>query len=242
MKNTTNCKEAPNAMPPNLLKILHEVLQHKVPEGKLCVQTLPLVPEMTLALIKDTYPQANLTQEQIEFLMDSPPYWAFCWASGQVLARHILDNPHEVAGKTVVDFGCGSGVVAIAAKIAGAKEVVAVDTDPAALLATRLNADLNNVVLDALTANLPTTAQSNTLLLVADVFYDEANIPMLTDFIRRYQAVIVADSRVQPSRLENVSWVAQYNSCTVPDLGESTDFNSVNVYKNIEKGCFSFNK
>ncbi|MEE9282240.1 MAG: 50S ribosomal protein L11 methyltransferase, partial [Myxococcota bacterium] len=72
------------------------------------------------------------------------------WAGGQVLARWLLDHPAAVRGKRVLDFGCGSGVVAIAAALAGAASVVACDTDGAALEACRENAVLNGVRLELL--------------------------------------------------------------------------------------------
>lgn len=52
---------------------------------------------------------------------------------------------HDVTGKTVIDFGCGSGILAVAAVLLGAKEAHAIDIDPQALTATRDNAQKNKV-------------------------------------------------------------------------------------------------
>lgn len=60
----------------------------------------------------------------------------------------------SLQGRSVVDFGCGSGVLGIAAAIKGAIKVTAVDNDPQALLATRENASRNDV-LDKLSIMLP---------------------------------------------------------------------------------------
>ena len=49
-----------------------------------------------------------------------PPFWAFAWAGGQALARYIARQPELVAGRRVLDFATGSGLVAIAAALAGA--------------------------------------------------------------------------------------------------------------------------
>lgn len=214
------------------LRSLNSVLQHKVPNATLSVQGLPMVPTIKLALIEQDYPQAELSASQVQFLMDNPPYWGFCWASGQVLARFILDKPDTVKNMNVVDFGCGSGVVAIAAKLAGAKRVIAVDLDQSALDATRLNAHLNEVSIETTNNlnNLP-FSQENACLLIADVFYDEHNLPMLADFIAHFDDLIIADSRVKPERLNGVDEVKRYNSCTVPDLDESSSFNNVGVYR-----------
>lgn len=51
----------------------------------------------------------------------------------------------DLTGKTVLDFGCGSGVLAIAALLLGAERALACDIDPQALMATRENAALNGV-------------------------------------------------------------------------------------------------
>jgi ribosomal protein L11 methyltransferase len=51
----------------------------------------------------------------------------------------------ELQGRTVVDFGCGSGILAIAAALLGARQVYAVDYDPQALIATAANAERNRV-------------------------------------------------------------------------------------------------
>ena len=74
-----------------------------------------------------------------------PPFWAFPWPGGVALARYLLDTPAVVAGRRVVDVGCGGGLVSLAALRAGAADVLALDLDPLALTATRLNGDLNQV-------------------------------------------------------------------------------------------------
>lgn len=54
-------------------------------------------------------------------------------------------DAHPPAGTTVIDYGCGSGILAVAAAMLGARRVIAVDHDPQALLATRENAQRNGV-------------------------------------------------------------------------------------------------
>jgi len=214
------------------IPILEQAMRGKVPAAKIVTQSLPLVPEIKLALIDDAYPQADLTSEQVTYLMDEPPYWAFCWASGQVMARYLIDEPEQVRGKTVVDFGCGSGVAAIAAAMAGAKRSIALDIDPNALLASKTNSTLNQTAIET---HCDITQlgidPSSAILLIADVFYDRDNIPLLQDFINDYYDVIVADSRVKPSELSGMRETARYESCTIPDLAEASDFNSVGVYR-----------
>jgi predicted nicotinamide N-methyase len=214
------------------LNALQSQLRRKIPNARLNTTTLPQVPEIQLSLIDGAYPQAQLTQEHIEDLMDSPPYWAFCWASGQVMARYLLDNPDIVKGRVVSDFGCGSGVVAIAASLAGATRSIGLDIDPNALTACRLNADLNQVNLELCDSLEELNVdKSKTILVIADVFYDSRNIALLEGFINDYADVIIADSRVKPTALTGVIEVDCLQSCSVPDLAESSDFNSVRIYR-----------
>lgn len=60
----------------------------------------------------------------------------------------------DLTGKTVIDYGCGSGILGITALLLGAKQVYAVDIDPQAILATQQNADRNQVG-DSIMAFLP---------------------------------------------------------------------------------------
>jgi hypothetical protein len=113
----------------------------------------PLVPEIKLFLAdevmrlwRETEAEAEAAKAGIGSL--PPPYWAFAWPGGQALARYILDNPDTVRGRTVLDFGAGSGLLAIAAAKAGAECVVAAETDPLALAAIDLNSQANGVFVE----------------------------------------------------------------------------------------------
>ena len=210
---------------------LERAMQQKVPAAKLIVQALPMVPDIDLALIDGAYPQEQLSAAQVEYLMDEPPYWAFCWASGQVMARYILDHPEQVRDKTIIDFGCGSAVVAIAASMAGAARSIALDIDPNALSVAALNAEINKVNIELCDdLALLDHHKAETVMLIADVFYERANIPLLENFLSQYSKVIIADSRVKPEELEGVKAHQRYQSGTVPDLAEASDFNSVSIY------------
>lgn len=61
---------------------------------------------------------------------------------------------HDIKGKTVIDYGCGSGILAVAALLLGAKQVHAVDIDPQAITATLANAEKNKVI-DGIKCFLP---------------------------------------------------------------------------------------
>ena len=208
---------------------LGDLLQAFLPSAKVVETTLPLVPEMSLMLLSADYPQHDLSPEQTQRIMNYPAYWCFCWASGQVMARYIFDNPDLVYGKKVLDFGCGSGVAAIAAKLAGASEVIACDLDQDAISASRANAALNELEL-SYSADFFANDDVYDLILVADFLYDRANLPLLDAFLKRAPKVLVADSRVKDFQVDGYHWLAFQRATTVPDLAESEEFSRVNLY------------
>jgi predicted nicotinamide N-methyase len=138
----------------------------------------PLVPEIQLHLAEESMPIWHKTEEELGELNVPPPYWAFAWAGGQALARHVLDNPEMVAGKTVLDIGSGSGLVAIAAKLASAQRVIANDIDAFAIEACKLNAGANAVELEINGDNIMQSAdgiapEHPDVIFFGDVFYEE---------------------------------------------------------------------
>lgn len=182
-----------------------------------------------LFLMNEDYPQGELPYESAIQLMEQPFYWAFCWASGLVLSEYLMANPDLIKGKRVVDFGCGSGVVAIAAAKAGAREVIACDIDPVARLATKENAELNAVEL-TLSDDYTEVQGDVDMILVADVLYDRENLPWLSEFIGRAKMVLVADSRVKDFDYPPYHQIKRASGCTMPDLDESMEFRDVRLY------------
>lgn len=212
---------------------LNKAISERIPDANLKLTVLPQCPAISLWLLDADYPQWKLTNDQASHIMANPPFWSFCWASGQVLAAYLLNNPELVKGKTLADFGAGSGVVSIAALLAGAKSVVACDSDPVARLACEANAQINGVEL-ATVESLEATPEAN-IVTVADVFYDRENLPLLRDMRNKFDTLMVADSRLkqqelQQSPLAMFTLMDSFQSYTVPDLAESSEFNSVNLY------------
>ncbi|WP_258868083.1 methyltransferase [Alkalilimnicola ehrlichii] len=205
-------------------------LQSAIPNARAEACRLPDVPEIALYLLNCDYSSAELTPEQTRRIMDYPAYWSFCWASGQVLARYLLDHPGWVNGRHVLDFGCGSGVVAIAAALAGAAQVTACDLDPDALNATAHNAALNKVQLTLCSDFAHVTAPID-LIVVADVLYDAANLGWLSRFLQKAPEVLIADSRVKDFSAPNYAWIDRRRSRTWPDLDEFDEFREVNLYR-----------
>lgn len=210
-------------------KKLSNIVQALIPDARIECQSIPGT-DIQLYLINPDYPQGDLPADVALQIMEQPLYWAFCWASGAVMARYLLKNPGLVKNKNVVDFGSGSGIVAIAAALAGAKEVTACDCDHQALLAINENAELNTVDLHTcLEINL--TKEKYDLLLTADVLYDRDNLPLLDDFLRTAHSVIVADSRLKHFAHPRYDCITEYEACTLPDLDESREFRKVKLYQ-----------
>jgi predicted nicotinamide N-methyase len=157
----------------------------------------PHVPEVRLRLATEAHDLWLKTEEELEAIGLPPPFWAFAWAGGQGLARHVLDHPQLVAGKTVLDFASGSGLVGIAARMAGACAVLAADIDPWSETVIRLNAALNGVALDCSAENLVGRDAGWDVVLAGDVFYDrgfaDVLIPWFSALAARGATVLVGD-------------------------------------------------
>jgi predicted nicotinamide N-methyase len=156
---------------------------------------VPLTPEISLHLADAQVGLFDLTDG--EFRSDEPPpFWAFVWAGGQALARYVLDHSEVVRGRTVLDVAAGSGVAAIAAVIAGATEVTAVDQDRNAAEAIRRNAAANRVTVTAQARDASAGGPSD-VLLAGDAFYSptvaERMTAILLDRARAGTRILVGD-------------------------------------------------
>ncbi len=145
----------------------------------------PLLPELRLHMATEVTPLWQATEDWLERQGIGPPFWAFPWAGGQAVARHVLDNPGLVRGRRVLDFAAGGGLIGIAAALAGAASVVAVDIDPLAEAACITNAALNGVTLDVHAEDIVGTAPPAVdVLLVGDVCYEKPMADRVTAWLR----------------------------------------------------------
>ncbi|WP_313197641.1 methyltransferase [Rhizobium sp.] len=172
----------------------------------------PHVPEIQLHLATEAHDLWLKTEEDLEAIGLPPPFWAFAWAGGQGLARYVLDNPETVAGKRVLDFASGSGLVAIAAKLAGAADVTAADIDPWTQTAVMLNAAENRVEIGFTAENQIGREVDADVVLAGDVFYDRdfaaALVPWFTQLADEGKVVLVGDpgrSYLPKERLEKLA-------------------------------------
>jgi predicted nicotinamide N-methyase len=134
---------------------------------------VPLVPELELYQATDVTPLWHATAAALAE-WDSAPFWAFPWAGGQALARHLLDHPDLVRGRRVFDLATGSGLVALAAARAGAQGVVACDVDPFCEAAVGLNAERNGLAVTFRAGDpLGDPLDGFDVVLAGDVFYEQ---------------------------------------------------------------------
>ncbi|MBB3948898.1 class I SAM-dependent methyltransferase [Aureimonas jatrophae] len=158
---------------------------------------LPSLPSIRLRQAEEAHDLWHRTERELETAGLPPPFWAFAWVGGLGLARFILDEPHHVRGRRVLDFATGSGLVAIAAAQAGAREVTACDTDPFAQAAARLNAAANAVALEIDAGDRIGGQVDADILLAGDVFYDAAFaarlVPWFDTLARAGCEVLVGD-------------------------------------------------
>ncbi|GAA4591259.1 putative nicotinamide N-methyase [Actinoplanes octamycinicus] len=144
---------------------------------------VPFIPEIHLRQAEE--PIALWEATEAGGAEQPPPFWAFAWAGGQALARHILDEPELVAGRSVLDLATGSGLVAVAAARAGAHPVVANDIDPLSLAAAAANAADNQVAVQTVEADLLDTDDRYGVVLAGDVFYSREMAGRVLPYLRR---------------------------------------------------------
>lgn len=212
------------------LQTLTDALHQVLPDAELTPTRVPGLPELELWLLDPANLDRAFAAEETRRLLEHPPYWGFCWGSGLALARWVLDNPAEVRGKRVLDFGAGSGVVALACRMAGASEVIACDLDAPALQACALNARLNDMRI-TLSDDYFAVSGEIDLLIAADVLYDVDNRPLLDHFAGRARQALIADSRVRDLVHPRYQRSAVLRGQTWPDLGEPLEFRDVSLYR-----------
>ncbi|MEH3146629.1 MAG: methyltransferase [Methylobacterium frigidaeris] len=181
------------------------------------LRPVPHAPEIRLHVADEATALWSRTEEELGEIGLPPPFWAFAWAGGQALARYLLDTPGLVSGARVLDFASGSGLVAIAAAMAGAASVRASDLDRFALAAIGLNADRNGVA-DRITpdaADLVGCDDGWDCVLAADIFYERDTAARVGDWLAGLHArgtrVLIGDpgrSYLPRERLEPLATYA----------------------------------
>jgi len=182
------------------------------------LRPVPFAPEIRLRL---AHPGSGLRR----LAGDEPPYWAYVWGGGAVLARYILDHRETVAGRRVLDLGAGGGIVGIAAALAGARQVLASDVDPNALAAVAVNAAANHVAIEPLPGDLTGGGAPDVdLVAVGDLFYAADLAQRVTGFLDRCLEagahVLIGDPYRAHLPIARLQVLAEYPA---PDFGDGPD-------------------
>jgi predicted nicotinamide N-methyase len=188
------------------------------------LQRPPHVAEIELHLADEITPIWKLTEEALEEIGLPPPFWAFAWAGGQALARYLLDNPRVVAGKRVIDFASGSGLVGIAAKLAGAREVLCADIDAYCGAALMLNMAANGVACAFTGENLleaPPPAWAE-VILAGDICYEKPLAERVLGWLAKARAagatVLIGDPGRSYFPRSGLTKLAEYQVPTTREL------------------------
>ena len=194
----------------------------------------PLVPEVRLHLATEVVPLWRKTEEELEAQGVPPPYWAFAWAGGQALARYVLDHPECVRGKSVMDFGSGSGLVAIAAAKAGAREIVAADIDIFAGAAIAMNARANGAEVTIETSDVIGSDGRFDTILVGDMCYErplaERLLVWLQYCVQRSALVLLGDPGRSYFPKSGIEKLETYRVQTTREL-EDREIRETSVYR-----------
>jgi predicted nicotinamide N-methyase len=190
------------------------------------LQAPPLVPEVRLHLAERVMPLWEALARDAAEPELPPPYWAFAWAGGQALARYVLDHPELVRDRRVVDLATGSGLCAIAATLAGARELLAIDIDPWAREAVALNASANGVHIPfAGDDPLDTEPPDTDVILAGDIGYEWALAERGVTWLRRAASkgveVLVGDPERHHLPHEGLHEACVYEVPTTNDLEQA---------------------
>jgi predicted nicotinamide N-methyase len=202
------------------------------------LQAPPIVPEIRLHLAGEVMNLWTETEAQATALASGvgnlpPPYWAFAWPGGQAVARYVLDHPDAVAGKAVLDFGAGSGLIAIAAAKAGAGPVIAAEIDSLALAAIELNAAANGVFVEPMEHDIIGTNGRWRTILAGDMCYERPLAERLLTWLRGLAAggarVLIGDPGRNYFPAGGVERLITYSVPTSRDL-EDREIRETSVY------------
>lgn len=198
------------------------------------LRPVPGLDEIRLHLADEVLPLWHAVQVETSDPDAALPYWAFAWAGGLAIARHLRAHPEVVADRRVFDLASGSGLCAIAAMHAGASAVTGADIDAFAASAIELNARANDrrvavVRRDVLDEDPPDVD----VILAGDCWYDgrlaERVLPWLQRARDRGIDVLVGDPgrRYLPS--SELVELATYDVRTTTEL-EDLDRKHGRVY------------
>ncbi|GEL19019.1 class I SAM-dependent methyltransferase [Pseudonocardia asaccharolytica] len=194
----------------------------------------PLVSEIALYLADDVIALWEKMETELDHTGLPPPFWAAAWAGGQALARYVLDVPESVAGRTVLDLASGCGIAAIAAAVAGAARVTAVEVDEHAVAAIGLNTAANGIAVDCVLRDVLDDEPADAgIVLAGDVCYDRSMTGRVLPFLLRSRArgsdVLIGDPGRAYLPKDRLTALATYD-VPVPEM-EGVDIRRTTVWR-----------
>jgi predicted nicotinamide N-methyase len=201
------------------------------------LRPVPHVPEIVLHVADEAVPLWSKTEEELGAMGLPPPFWAFAWAGGQGLARYVLDHPETVRGKRVLDLACGSGLVGIAACLAGGAPVIGADVDPLCEAAVALNSFANGCGVDFRHEDLldrkPGIEPRFDVILVGDLFYEQGTAARALAFLEAWSLagcdVLIGDPGRTYLPCERLRELAVYDVPVTREL-EDNEIKRTRVY------------
>lgn len=197
---------------------------------------VPHAHEISLYVAAEVTGLWHNTEDDLEKFGLPPPFWAFAWAGGQGLARYVLDHPDTVRDKRVLDFASGSGLVAIAALMAGAGSVEANEIDGFAVEAIRINAETNGVMPTIRLGDLVGTDEGWDVILAGDICYDREMTARVLIWLKRLKArgadVVLGDPGRAFLPKEGLEELAEYRVPTSKAI-EDTEIKRTRVFRLI---------
>jgi predicted nicotinamide N-methyase len=203
------------------------------------LRPVPGLEAIRLHLADEVLPLWHAVQVETEDADASLPYWAFAWAGGLAIARHLQEHPELVRGRRVFDLASGSGLCAIAAMRVGASTVTAADIDAFSCAAIERNARANGhrvTVLhrDVLDADPPEVD----IVLAGDCWYDaglaERALPWLRRTRDRGIDILVGDPGRRYLPTGELVQLASYDVHTTTEL-EDMDRKAGGVYALVDQ-------
>lgn len=184
----------------------------------------PLVPEIALHLATEITPIWQASEAWLQQANIEPPFWAFAWPGGQVIARHVLDHPNVVRGRRVLDFAAGCGIAAIACALSGAVAEAA-EIDAMAIAAIQLNAATNDAAVTTLAEDVVGQPCRWDLILCGDVCYEAPMTAHILPWLKRMAAeteVWVADPGRAYLPTDGLTPLAEFDVPTSLELEDRT--------------------
>jgi predicted nicotinamide N-methyase len=198
------------------------------------LRPVPGLEGIRLHLADEVLPLWHAVQLETDDPDPALPYWAFAWAGGLAIGRHLRERPDAVAGRRVFDLASGSGLCAIASMHAGAAEATGADIDIFAASAIELNSRANGCRVSVVRRDvLDDEPPEVDVILAGDCWYDAGLAGRVLPWLRRARDhgidVLVGDPGRRYLPTDELVELASYEVRTTTEL-EDLELKQGRVY------------